>query len=424
MQKQQRNELIVGLVFFFAMIFLGLYTIVISGIFKGERKTYWVSFPTIYGLKKGDQVRVEGLECGEVSHLAIVQDTKGDDRIRAQLSVSTDVHIYKDGSEVKVTPFSPLGGRIIEIRRGFESERGEYTTEEDAKAKKLQGPDIIPGHAEGELLQTLNQLVEDNKANVKKIVDNLAYVSDRLTKTDSVIGALLNDPGTGSMISDMADQLARTGKALNNIMTRIEHGEGIAGELVAKKSALHDNLNAAVEHANGALGEAQTMLATANKGRSAVGVLVSDDEYVTADAKHIVRDISLVTSDVAAGKGSLGLLVKDDRLYNGAASTAENLAAISSNIVTSRSAIGVLLNDQDTGTAIKSTLRNLDSISRSVDEGKGAFGLVVKDQQFRDRIQRIFTEVERLTVEFRDSVEDLREQAPVNAFLGAVFAAF
>ena len=48
----------------------------------------------------------------------------------------------------------------------------------------------------------------------------------------------------------------------------------------------------------------------------------------------------------------------------------------------------------------------------------------MKDQQFRDRIARIFTEVERLTVEFRDSVEDLREQAPINAFLGAVFAAF
>ena len=31
----------------------------------------------------GDQVRVEGLECGEVTELRVTQDAKGDDQIRA-----------------------------------------------------------------------------------------------------------------------------------------------------------------------------------------------------------------------------------------------------------------------------------------------------------------------------------------------------
>jgi hypothetical protein len=118
------------------------------------------------------------------------------------------------------------------------------------------------------------------------------------------------------------------------------------------------------------------------------------------------------------------MFIRDRKFYDGAAATAENLGVITSNITTSKSAVGVLFNDDETGTAIKSTLNHLDSIAASVDDGKGAFGLVVKDQLFRDRVARIFTEVERLTVEFRDSVEDLREQAPINAFLGAVFAAF
>src|SRR4051812_4345700 len=106
MQKQQKNEMIVGLIFFGAMMLLGAYTILISGLFKGATKTYWVSFPNIFGLKKGDQVRVEGLEVGEVTELHLEDAPKGDIRIKAKLRVAKAVEIYKDGSEVKVTPFS------------------------------------------------------------------------------------------------------------------------------------------------------------------------------------------------------------------------------------------------------------------------------------------------------------------------------
>ncbi|MEZ0228922.1 MAG: MlaD family protein, partial [Planctomycetota bacterium] len=308
MQKQQRNEMIVGLIFFGAMALLGAYTVLISGLFKGATKTYWASFPNIYGLKKGDQVRVEGLEVGEVTELRLVgSDAKeaaptGDLRIKAKLRVKEAVQIYKDGSEVKVTPFSPLGGRIVEIRRGYDGPRGKFASEEESTAQK-QEPEIIQGTAEGELLQTLNKLVDENRPGIAKIVSNLAFVSERLTQKDSVLGALINDQGTGSLLADMASDLAYSATSIQKILARIERGEGIAGELVAKKSALHDNLNGAVEHMNGALREANVILTNANAGKSALGVVVSDDPLVSADARHIVHDISVVTSDVAAGEG-------------------------------------------------------------------------------------------------------------------------
>jgi phospholipid/cholesterol/gamma-HCH transport system substrate-binding protein len=435
--KQARNELIVGLVFFGAMVLLGIYTILISGLLKGPQKTFLVSFAKpIYGLKKGDVVRVEGLEKGEVEDLRLNEDTHGNERIRAKLKVAKDVEIYKDGFEVKVTPFSPLGGRIIEIKRGYDSGKPEarWLSLEEQDGAQANTPrsqhtyTFIPGSAEGELLQTLNQLVDENKPGIARIVSNLAIVSDKLTRTDNVIGALLNDPATGSQLKDMSADLAETAYSLKKILKRIEKGQGIVGELTSEKSALHDNLNAAADYAKGALHEADTILANANAGKNAIGVFVSDNPEVTADTKAIVHDISIVTSDMAAGNGSLGKFVKNDRLYEGAAATAENLAQITGNITSTdpshQSAVGVLLNDPETGARVRSTLGHLEAISRSIDQGDGALGLVVKDVEFRDRVNRIFTEVERLTVEFRDSVEDLREQAPINAFLGAVFAAF
>ncbi len=431
MQKQQRNEMIVGLIFFSSMVLLLIYTVVLSGLFKGPQKTFLVSFPKIYGLKKGDQVRVEGLDKGEVVSLGLELKANGEERVLARMKVATDVEIYRQGSEVKVTPFSPLGGRVVEIARGDESPRGRYLSLEEGEqeAKKLQKPFVpdeykIKGTAEGELLQTLNALVEENGPGIARIVSNLALVSDRLTQKDNVIGALINDPDTGSLISDMADELGRSARALHRILDRIDRGDGIAGELVSKSSELHDNLNSAARHANGTLEQANVMLVNANAGKSALGVLVADDPVTSGHARSIVRDISMVTSDVVAGQGSLGKFVKDPRFYEGAASTAENLGIITSNMITSKSAVGVLLNDEKTGAAVRSTVDHLNSITKSVDDGQGALGLVVKNELFQRRIQHIFNEVERLTVEFRDSVEDLREQAPINAFLGAVFAAF
>src|SRR5581483_2134075 len=269
------------------------------------------------------------------------------------------------------------------------SPRGKFRSEEETGESQAE---VIQGVSEGELLQTLNKLVEENKPGIARIVSNLAFVSERLTQTDNVLGALINDAGTGSNLAQMAADIADSANHLQRIMKRIDQGDGVLGELVVKKSALHDNVNSAVANLNGSLDEAHTMLLRANEGKSALGVLVSEDPEVTAAAHNIVHDISVVTSDVAAGKGSLGQLVKDDRLYNGLASTSENIAVITSNIRESRSAVGVLFNDEGSGTAIKSTLEHLDSISRSVDQGNGAFGMVVKDQLFRDRVARIFTE--------------------------------
>ncbi len=428
MTKQARNELIVGAVFFAAMTFLGIYTIVISGIFKGPRKTYLVSFPRVYGLTKGDTVRVEGLARGEVTDLRLSPNAEGEQRINAILTVSSEVEIYKDGSDVRVTPFSPLGGHVVEIKRGYAVQgREPFKSVEEGRAQNLKPEQYtIEGKAEGELLQTLTALVEENRPGIAKIVSNLATVSDKLTKTDNVLGSLINDSEVAMNLQQMSSNLNSTASRLDNIVSRIDRGEGVVGELVARKSRLHDNLNGAVENANYALGEANVMLANANAGRSAAGVFLSDDPAVSADARQIVHGVASIASDVSAGKGTLGKLVKDDRLYDGAASTAENLAVITSRVASpeSQSVAGVLLSDHETGKHVRSTLDHLDHIATNVSEGKGALGLVVSDEEFANRLKRIFIEVERLTVEFRDSVEDLREQAPINAFLGAVFAAF
>lgn len=420
-------EYVVGLVFLVAVLTLGAYTILISGLRFGGVKYYVVDFEQVYGLRVGDPVRVEGHEKGEVRSIRLLPE--GD--VRAVLEVADDVEIYREGSDVRVTPFSPLGGRVVEIERGKrESPRGKFKAldelpdEEDLDELQQVEVDLIEGQAEGELLQTLNALVEENKQAVKRIVDNIEHVSRQLTKTDNILGYLVNDADGAAKLRGVADGLSSSAQRLDRILTRVEAGEGVVGGLLEDQSELHRDFEGAVDAGRESLESLSSILARADRGHSAVGALVTEDRELSRDVRGIVTDVKHVTGEVSAGRGTLGKLVKDERLYEGAATTAENLSSITKKVDEGKGLLGVLLEDE-AGNDARETLDHLASITRAVDDPEaGTVGLLIHDDVLRGRISRIATDVERLVVEFRDSLEDLREQAPVNAFVGAVFAAF
>jgi phospholipid/cholesterol/gamma-HCH transport system substrate-binding protein len=421
MKKAQLAEVIVGLVFVAGVSLLGLYTIVITKVTLGATKNYKVYFSEVYGLKEGDPVRVEGFEVGEVQSLRPLPEGG----IMAVLRVSEDVQIYRAGSEVRVTPFSPLGGRVVEIERGKAASKDTYSWFGKAAGALAQDQaDTIQGVAEGELLQTLNQLVEQNRDSVRRIVQNLETVSDQLTKTDNILGYLINSTEGQERIQGVVDGMSSSAGRLERILGRIEQGEGVVGGLVTPGTAIGRDVEATVASARSAFDSASNILVRADEGRSAVGVLVSERPELADATQGIVTDVKVITGRVAAGEGTIGKLVHDDRLYEGAASTAENLATLTKNVNEGHGVIGVL-SEEKAGDDVRAILDHGASIAAAVDDPEaGTLGLVIHDDVLRGRVSRIVTEVERLVVEFRDSLEDAREQAPVNAFIGAVFAAF
>lgn len=415
------TEIVVGLAFVLGLLIVGSYTILSSGVTFGPTKLYVVDFNQIYGLKKGDGVRVEGLEIGEVLDITPLEGGK----IRTVLEVAAEVEIYKEEGAIQVVPYSPLGGRVVEINRGEKTaQRGAYTSFTDATLKDATDADAIQGTAQGELLQTLNQLVETNKDSVTEILTNLRKVSDQLTKDDNALGYLINSEEGGEHISRVAQGMSSSAQRLDRILGRVEDGEGIVGGMLQEGSPLEEDLNGALSAGRSALEDVGKIVSRADRGESALGVFVSDDPEITAATRGIVTDVKTVTGTVAEGKGTLGKVVHDDRLYEGAAATAENLESITAKVDSGKGLLGVLL-EEESGDNARKSLEHLASITGAIDDPEGGtLGLLVHDQALRDRLVRVSEELESLIVEFRDSIEDLREQAPVNAFVGAVFSAF
>ena len=415
------TEIVVGLAFVLGLVIVGSYTILSSGVTFGPTKLYVVDFNQIYGLKKGDGVRVEGLEIGEVIDITPLEGGK----IRTVLEVAAEVEIYKEEGAIQVVPYSPLGGRVVEINRGTKTaQRGAYTSFTADTIKDAGDADAIQGTAQGELLQTLNDLVENNSESVTTILTNLRKVSDQLTKDDNALGYLINSEEGGEHLSRVAQGMSSSAQRLDRILGRVEEGEGIVGGMLQEGSPLEEDLNGAMKAGRGALEDVEQIVSRADKGESALGVFVADDPEVTAATRGIVTDVKTVTGTVADGKGTLGKIVHDDRLYEGAAATAENLESITGKVDEGNGLLGVLL-EEESGDNARKSLQHLASITGAIDNPEGGtLGLLVHDQDLRDRLVRVSEELESLIVEFRDSIEDLREQAPVNAFVGAVFSAF
>lgn len=73
---------------------------------------------------------------------------------------------------------------------------------------------------------------------------------------------------------------------------------------------------------------------------------------------------------------------------------------------------------------IRRTLNNVAEITQKINQGKGTIGLLVNDDELHRNANTVITDAQIVVRELRESLEDTREQAPVNSFLRAALTAF
>ncbi|MDY6933554.1 MAG: MlaD family protein [Spirochaetota bacterium] len=66
---------------------------------------------------------------------------------------------------------------------------------------------------------------------------------------------------------------------------------------------------------------------------------------------------------------------------------------------------------------ISKTVKNLEEITRKINTGKGTLGKLVNENQVHENTDGLISEI-------RESIEDLREQAPITSFIRAALTAF
>lgn len=122
-------------------------------------------------------------------------------------------------------------------------------------------------------------------------------------------------------------------------------------------------------------------------------------------ADATLNEINALVKDVGEGKGTLGKLVKDDKLYDDAREMVASLKAVSSDIEQGKGTIGKLVKDESLYNEAKETIKSVNQFTGELKDGK----LVDEANKTMKKIQQ--------------AAEGIQEQTPVT-ILGTIFGLF
>lgn len=289
------NELKIGLTIIVAIIvaFLGYSVMKDQPLFKTST-TIYTKFDQVYGLIPGNVVNVKGFKIGTVKKMDLLVS----DSTLVTLNIEEGYQIPK-GSVAVLKSSGVLGGKFIEIQKSnstemvqdqgtikgvFEQGIMDQFAEEGGKlssdiSASIQGVEQLVGS----LNETLN---EENKDNISGIIHNLEnstrslseLIEERQSDLDQMILDAKNTLGNLNEISSenkeqlnsfinnlestsveletLSQGLNETNLTLNELLTKVNDGEGSLGKMVNDPSlynnidSLSVNLNQLIKNIN------------------------------------------------------------------------------------------------------------------------------------------------------------------------------
>jgi len=154
-----------------------------------------------------------------------------------------------------------------------------------------------------------------------------------------------------------------------------------------------------------------------NLGKSFTGDKIDNllgplTDFVKQNSEPItatIANVKNISSQIAAGQGTIGRLVYDNALYTSALATVTNLQdtvtdvrQIVTNINSGQGTIGKLLTDDTLYTATTASMTNLNQVLLKVNQGQGTIGKLVNDQEFYKNAKLSLQKLDKAA----DSLED------------------
>ena len=249
--------------------------------FLATNNTYYMVYPSVYGLTEGSSVTLSGMNVGQVRGIELHPNGK-DILVKADIRktipvgdgtlaelISTDL-LGTKGIGLKLSP----NNKVFEADDTLKTAIEESMTDAIAKtAKPLIGKfDTTTGKVnttldefsttQKEIVLTLreyrktaeqiNGLLAENRSQMKEISGNLAKLSGSLIETEKTTRTLLVkmnsfvDTLNKAQIGKMVQKATVATDNLNQILARMNKGEGTLGKL-SKNDSLYKNLNGSAQ---------------------------------------------------------------------------------------------------------------------------------------------------------------------------------
>jgi phospholipid/cholesterol/gamma-HCH transport system substrate-binding protein len=265
-----------------AFVLGGLLIFLLSVFFIGKESnvfspTFEISavFKNVEGLQKGDNVWLSGVKIGTVKSVDIVREGKV--VVRLRLRDKQNQFIRKNAT-ASIGSDGFIGNKIVVIRPGNAHEI-------------IEDSDVINADSPADTQELLN-IAKDVGENTKSLTKDLRTIISKINKGQGIVGELLNDGPLANDIRATIGRLKATGdnteKAsaqLTGLLTDMRHGDGLLPTLISDTTLTRTfedaigNVKKVSQQAAQVANNLQQVTAKMNDNNNALGVLMADTAF-------------------------------------------------------------------------------------------------------------------------------------------------
>ncbi|HET9957562.1 MAG TPA: MlaD family protein [Polyangiaceae bacterium] len=296
----------------------------------GSKETYFSVFKDVQGLRRGSPVRMGGVDIGSVADVSYGENAK-DASIFVKMSiVAGEARRIRKDSISSIEGKGLLGDKMIVISVGNPSlpqippgERIESKTGDDMSVMitRLGAVSAQAERVMGNLERTTGMLADPElHDDLKASVGSLANILGAVERREGYVGRLFGDPAEAERLSrtfahleQVSGELTTTTRNINQIIGQIQHGPGLAHEVVYGNEGQR-----AVAQLGQAAEELGTTLKGVREGNGLARSLLFGDargDRFAADLNDVSHDLKQIVADLKAGRGTLGALLVDPSVY-------------------------------------------------------------------------------------------------------------
>ncbi len=155
-------------------------------------------------------------------------------------------------------------------------------------------------------------------------------------------------------------------------------------------------LSDVAETANEGIVEATAMLKDIRAGKGSVGKLFSEDKLYR-DLNAFVDSANAVAASINKGKGTLGKLTNDPKAYNELQASLANLREMTRKINAGEGSLGQLLKDDKLSKSLTATSSNFEQISGRLNRGDNTVGKLLTEKELYDKLNGTVSRLDELT---------------------------
>ena len=237
-----------------------------------KNRTFYVKYQNVEGLAKSAQVTINGLDVGKVQNISFANKTGG---LVVEFTVESDFEFSKN-SIARIYSSGLIGGKSLGVFP-------QYDPNNVAKSG-----DTLSGEVEDGMLSAVSKALGPLE---KKVNNTLATVDTLMLAFTDVL-----DEPTRNNLKKAIENLNQTLKSFNGVSQKLD---GILGENGEKLNSTFTNLDEM---------SANFAKLSDSVSRLEIGSLVSD-------LQTVVTRFDAIASGLENGEGSVGKLLKDDKLY-------------------------------------------------------------------------------------------------------------